>query len=133
VSAPDPESREQRRLTTSEPEVIAQYLGAAGRRDTDAVVACFAADAVVVDEGQTWRGTDAIRRWQDTVATAYQYTVELRGADALGEHDGASRYDIHARLEGNFPGGQVDLTYRFELRDGRITLLEIVPTARPES
>lgn len=120
-------------MTTSEPEVIAEYLGAAGRRDTDAVVACFASEAVVVDEGQAWQGTDAIRRWYETVATAYQYTVELRGADALGEHDGASRYDIHAHLEGNFPGEQVDLTYRFELRDGRIARLEIVPTAPLDS
>jgi ketosteroid isomerase-like protein len=120
-------------MTSAQPEVIAEYLGAADRRDTDAVVACFAADAVVVDEGRTWRGADAIRRWQDTVATAYQYAVELRGADALGEHDGTSRYDFHAHLEGNFPGGQVDLTYRFELRDRRITSLEIVPTPRPES
>jgi ketosteroid isomerase-like protein len=120
-------------MTTSQPEVIAEYLGAADRRDTEAVVACFAADAVVVDEHQTWRGTDAIRRWQDTAATAYQYSVELRGADALGEHDGASRYDIHTHLEGDFPAGQVDLTNRFELRDDRITRLEIVPTARPES
>ena len=120
-------------MTTSQPEVIAEYLGAADRRDTDAVVACFAADAVVVDEDRTWRGTDAIRRWQDTVATAYQYTVELRGAEALGEHDDASRYDIHAHLEGDFPDGQVDVTNRFELRDGRITRLEIVPAAGHES
>jgi hypothetical protein len=35
---------------------------------------------------------------------------------------------VHVHLEGNFPGGQVDLTDRFALRDGRIARLEIVPT-----
>jgi hypothetical protein len=35
---------------------------------------------------------------------------------------------VHIHLEGNVPGGQVDLTDRFALRDGRIASLEIVPT-----
>jgi hypothetical protein len=92
----------------------------------------MAEDAVVVDEDQEWRGTDAIRRWRGTVATAYDYTVQVTGAKALGEADNAGCYDVYLHLEGNFPGGEVDLTNRFVLRDGRIARLEIVPTeARP--
>jgi hypothetical protein len=82
---------------------------------------------VVVDEGRQWRGTAAIRRWRATVATAYQYAVQVTGAEALGQADGAERHDVHVHLEGNFPGGQVDLTDRFALRGGRIARLEIVP------
>jgi ketosteroid isomerase-like protein len=108
--------------------VISEYLAASDRGDTEALVRCFAEDAVVVDEGQKWQGTAAIRRWRVTVATAYQYTVQVTGAKALGEADGAERHDVHVHLEGNFPGGQVDLTDRFALRDGRIASLEIVPT-----
>ena len=37
------------------------------------------------------------------------------------------KIELHVHLEGNFPGGQVDLTDRFALRDGRIASLEIVP------
>jgi len=80
-----------------------------------------------VDEGREWRGTAAIRRWRATVATAYQYTVQVTGTEAAGEADGAGRHHVHVRLEGNFPGGQVDLTDRFALRGGRIAGLEIVP------
>ena len=80
-----------------------------------------------MDEGQEWRGTAAIRRWRATVATAYQYTVQVTGAEARGEADGAERHDVHVHLEGNFPGGQVDLTDRFALRGGRIASMEIVP------
>jgi ketosteroid isomerase-like protein len=109
------------------PPVIAEYLAASDRGDTEAIVRCFAEDAVVMDEGQEWRGTAPIRRWRATVATAYQYTVQVTGAKALGEADGLERHDVHIRLEGNFPGGQVDLTDRFALRDGRIARLEIVP------
>jgi hypothetical protein len=46
----------------------------------------------------------------------------------LGETDDVERVDVYTHLEGNFPGGTVDLTNRFGLRGGRITLLEIVPT-----
>lgn len=109
------------------PPVICEYLAASDRGDTEALVRCFAEDAVVVDENREWQGTAAIRRWRVTVATAYQYTVQVTGAKALGEADGAERHDVHVHLEGNFPGGQVDLTDRFALRDGRIASLEIVP------
>jgi ketosteroid isomerase-like protein len=114
------------------PPVISGYLAASDRGDAEAIVRCLAEDAVVVDEGQEWRGTAAIRRWRDTVATAYDYAVQVTGAKALGEVDGAERHDVYLHLEGNFPGGEVDLTDRFALRDGRIARLEIVPTeARP--
>ena len=113
--------------TGSLPPVIFEYLAASDRGDAEAIVRCFAEDAVVVDEGRQWRGTAAIRRWRDTVATAYQYTAEVTRAEALGDADGAERHDVHVHLDGNFPGGQVDLTDRFALRDGRIAGLEIVP------
>ena len=35
------------------------------------------------------------------------------------------RYDVRHHLEGNFPGGQVDLHFRFTLRDGSIARLVI--------
>src|ERR1700759_841949 len=113
--------------TGSLPPVISEYLAASDRGDDEAVVRCFAEDAVVVDEGREWQGTAAIRRWRATVATAYQYTVQVTGAESLGEADGAERHDVHVHLEGNFPGGQVDLTDRFAVRGGQIASLEIVP------
>ena len=110
------------------PPVISAYLAASDRGDAEALVRCFAQNAVVVDEGQEWRGTAAIRRWRETVATAYDYTVQVTGAKAVGEVDGVERHNVYLRLEGNFPGGEVDLTDRFALRAGRIARLEIVPT-----
>jgi len=109
------------------PPVICAYLAASDRGDAEAIIRCFAQDAVVADEGRQWRGTAPIRRWRATAATACQYTVPVTGAKAVGEADGAERHDVHLRLEGNFPGGQVDLTDRFALRGGRIASLQIVP------
>ena len=76
-----------------------------------------------------WRGADAIRQWRENVATAYEYTVAIIGSQALGELDGGQRREVYTHLEGNFPGGQVDLTNRFTLRGELIVGLEIVPTA----
>lgn len=110
------------------PQVISDYLAASQRSDAGAILACFAPDALVVDEDRTWRGAAEIRQWRESVATAYQYTVELTGATALGEEDGVGRYEVNTHLEGNFPGGKVDLTDHFAVRGGRIMRLEIVPT-----
>jgi hypothetical protein len=110
------------------PPVILDYLAASDRGDADAVVSCFTEDALVVDEDRQWRGTAAIRQWRDGLATAYEYTVQVTGARALGELAGAERHDVYVHLEGNFPGGEVNLIDRFALRDDRIAALEIVPT-----
>ena len=63
-------------MTTSLPTIISEYLAAADRGDVDAIVACFADDAAVLDEDQEWRGHAGIRQWR-TCATAYEYTVEV--------------------------------------------------------
>ena len=111
------------------PAVVSNYFAASDRDDIDAIVECFSEDAVVRDEDRHWRGAQAIRQWRESVATAYEYTVALIGSQALGEVDGGQRYAVYIHLEGNFPGGQVDLTNRFTLRGERIVGLEIVPTA----
>ncbi len=110
------------------PPVIADYLAASERSDVGAIVACFAQDAVVIDEDRTWRGAAEVRQWRQSVATAYEYTAEVTGAQELGEADGVRRYDVYTHLEGNFPGGKVDLTDHFAVRGERIMCLEIVPT-----
>ncbi len=103
-------------------------MQAADRSDVEAIVACFADDGVVLDEDQEWHRHAGIRHGRTRVATAYEYTVEVRDAVARGELDGMTRHDVSTHLEGSFPGGTVDLTNRFGLRDGRITRLEVRPT-----
>jgi hypothetical protein len=76
---------------------------------------------VVIDEGRTRRGADEIRAWRENVATAYEYTTELRGVTASGD----GMYVARVHLEGNFPGGTVDLRYRFTIDAGAIRALEI--------
>jgi hypothetical protein len=69
-----------------------------------------------------------VRAWLGRALGAYERTIEVRGVSAVGERDGIHRYDVFAHLEGTFPGGTVDLTFQFGLRDGRVVSLLIVPT-----
>jgi uncharacterized protein (TIGR02246 family) len=110
-------------VSESTPEVIRRYVAAQAARDFGALPDLFTDDGVVVDEGKTWRGKDQIRAWREGVASVYQYTTELRGV----ESEGAGRHVARIRLEGDFPGGVVDLRYRFTLEGDRIRRLQIAP------
>ena len=103
------------------PEVITRYLKAHHARDLDAALAAYAPDASVTDEGRTYRGDDEIQSWLSRSASEYTYTIELTKAFRLDD----GHYDLQHHLEGNFPGGQVDLHFRFTLRDGAIAQLVI--------
>jgi len=104
-------------------EVIARYQSAHDRRDTDAALATFAPDAVVTDDGNTYRGHTAIRDWLARASVEFTYTRTLTNASSLD----TSTWLVTNHLEGDFPGGVVDLRYRFVLEDGFIVELEIAP------
>ena len=110
-------------MTPDLPQIITTYQHAHDRHDTDAAIATFGSDATVVDDGRTYRGIEEIRAWLDRTANEYTYTRTLTGVDDHG--DGS--YTVRNHLEGDFPGGQVDLRYRFELRDGLVHALHIAP------
>jgi SnoaL-like domain len=103
------------------PAPIAAYF-AADRRDSAAVVGCFALDAVVKDEGHTYVGIAEIRRWKESSASKYDYT----STPILAENkDGLTVVTSH--VTGNFPGSPVDLRYLFKLAGDKIVSLEIIP------
>lgn len=101
------------------PPSVAGYF-AADKTDVDALVRCFADDAVVRDEGRTYDGLAAIRKWKEETSTKYQYTSEpLSCTEAEGG------VVVTSRLTGNFPGSPVDLRYSFQLAGDQIAALEI--------
>jgi ketosteroid isomerase-like protein len=104
-------------------DVVRRYFELDADRDIDAIVALFAADATVVDEGETRHGTMEIRAWQTGPASRYRYTTEVLGTVAV-EPD---RYVVTGRLTGNFPGGTAELKWDFTLAGGRIGRLVIAP------
>jgi uncharacterized protein (TIGR02246 family) len=110
-------------MSTALPDVISRYFAAQSARDFDTLVTLFADDGVVVDEGQTRRGRNEIRAWRENVASVYEYTTDVVELTAAGN----GQYAARVHLEGNFPGGTVDLRYRFTIDHDTISRLEIAP------
>jgi hypothetical protein len=103
------------------PKPVAAYF-AADRADGEAVSRCFAENAVVKDEGHTYNGRTAIKKWKDEASAKYQYTCEPLVCD---DKDG--KIVVTCRLSGNFPGSPVDLRFAFELAEEQLASLEIAP------
>jgi hypothetical protein len=110
-------------MPTRLPSVIQSYLDAATAPNYDALVACFTHDAIVVDDGRAYRGHAQIRAWRESLAAAFDYTVEVIEVVSSGP----SSYVVTARVAGAFPGSPVDLRYQFTVVDGLISRLEIAP------
>ncbi|WP_330342160.1 nuclear transport factor 2 family protein [Streptomyces sp. NBC_00557] len=105
------------------PGVVRAYLDACTRDDRRAAAECFTESAVVVDDGSTYRGREAISRWIGRSSTEYTYTST---PTAAVRRDG-THWNVTQRVEGGFPGGVVDLDYAFTLDDAGITELVINP------
>ena len=107
--------------TITLPEPIDAYFNA-DRRGGQAVSQCFTVNAVVKDEGHTYKGQTQIKEWKEGASKKYTYTSE---PFKIEEKDGKTI--VTSRLAGTFPGSPVDLRYFFELSDGKIASLEIKP------
>jgi ketosteroid isomerase-like protein len=105
------------------PAAITSYLIAHQAQDLDAAIAHYAPDAEVTDEGRTYHGPGEIRAWLYRAAGEYTYTIERTGAATVDDR----HYDVVHHLEGDFPGGVVDMHFRFTLRDALIARLVIEP------
>ncbi len=108
-------------MTLNLPKPVAAYF-TADKADSEAVSQCFTENAVVKDEGHTYNGRAAIKRWKEQAAARYQYTSEPSACEQR-----AGKSVVTCRLTGNFPGSPVDLRFFFELEGNRIASLEIIP------
>lgn len=87
------------------------------------MLATLAPDATITDDGHRFDGHDEIEAWLTGVTSEYTFTRTLASAEATGE----DTWLVVNHIEGNFPGGQVDLRYAFRLADGLIAELTIAP------
>lgn len=102
------------------PPTVRGFLDAHAARDVDTAAKAFTADAVVTDQDETFRGTEEVVRFLRESGSEFTYTTELVGAARAGREWVAT---VH--LEGDFPGGAVDLRYRFTVDAGLISRLRI--------
>ena len=106
---------------TQLPATIRAYLAAHDAGEVDAAARTFTADAVVVDDGRTFRGVEGVRRFLTKAGSEYTYTNQLIAARRIDD----ARWLAVNRVEGDFPGGLVVLDYTFTLVDDLISELTI--------
>lgn len=104
------------------PDTVKTFMTALSTPADGRAVATFTADAVVTDEGRDYTGRDEIGAWLTASAGEYTYTSQFTGATTTD-----TTIDVGQHLEGNFPGGVVDLHYRFTLDGASISRLVIEP------
>ena len=102
------------------PGPIDRYVQIANSGTAEAAAECFAPDAIVHDEGQTYDGLAAIKNWMAATKKKYDHTVAPL---ELAERGGQSV--VKARLTGNFPGSPITVNFSFVLADRKIRSLEI--------
>ena len=103
------------------PSILLRYFEAQNAHDIEAMVACFAPDATVRDEGRTIIGSEAIRAWKKETSLKYHITAEPFECRVEADCNVAA-----VKVSGNFPGSPANLTYRFGFSaDGRINKLEV--------
>jgi len=108
-------------MTLNLPKPVAAYF-IADEADGEAVAQCFTGDAVVKDEGHTYNGRAAIKKWKEDASANYAYTSEPLACEQKD-----SKVVVTCRLTGNFPGSPVDLRFLFELAGEKIASLEVMP------
>lgn len=96
--------------TTALPAAVTAYFTLIDSADKSGIVDLFTADAVVTDDGRSYRGRDQITAWLDTAASEYTVTTTRLSTEVVG-----GVVTVTTRLEGNFPGGIVDLRNIFEV------------------
>jgi hypothetical protein len=107
-------------------KIIEDHIRAINAFDTDAIVATFAADALVYDVNREFWGIDAIRAWVAKELVGDHVTVEVT---ETREHHGTTL--VRGRYDGTYdksklPPGDLILTTYFRVEGGKIVEMFIM-------
>ena len=112
-------------MTSNLTGVVAEHIAAVNAFDTEAIVATFAADALVNDARREIAGREAIERWVAKEMVGDKVTLEVIG---VVEHYGTTI--VRARYDGeydktNLPDELIMSNY-FTVSDGKIVSLFVI-------
>ena len=118
--------------TTKLEGIVAAHVAAVNARDTEAIVATFADDALVNDARREFWGKDAIRPWVAEELVGDNVTMDVR---EVVDHYGDTI--VRAAYDGDFDRtnlpDEVILTNYFRVRDGKIISLVTINNRPAES
>lgn len=101
------------------PAAVRRYLSTPVAERARIVDDVFTAGAVVHDEGNTYRGTDAIRQWTAALAEAFDFDGELEKVVREG-----NRISADVMYTGDFPGSPVRVTSHFAVENDLISEID---------
>lgn len=111
--------------TTDLRGIVASHIAAINAQNEDAIVATFAADALVNDARREYWGIEAIRRWVAKEIVGDKITLEV--IEVIDHYD---EIIVRGRYDGEFDRtnlpDEVILTNYFTIRDGKITSLIVI-------
>jgi ketosteroid isomerase-like protein len=97
-------------------KVISEYVDASNSRDTTKLLSLFTNDAIVKDEGKTYKGLNEIKAWRKLLTESYEFQMEVLDIELE-----KTNVIVTARLTGNFPGkNPVDIQNHFKLTGDKI-------------
>jgi ketosteroid isomerase-like protein len=102
------------------PRVISNYINASNAHDVEAIVDCFAVDAIVRDENAIRHGHIDIGRW--ATETIEKYSFQFK---PLSAHERDAETILSVEVSGSFPGSPVTLDYHFTIVNDKIKSLII--------
>ena len=112
------------------PPVVARHIDAVNAHNENAIMATFAAGALVNDAHREFWGAEAIRRWVAREMTGDQVTIDV--TEVL-EHHGDTI--VRGRYDGTYDKANLPeeliLTNYFTIRDGKIVSLIVIRNTAP--
>jgi ketosteroid isomerase-like protein len=98
------------------PNIISDYVDASNSRDTAKLLSLFTDDAIVKDEGKSYKGLNEIKAWLKLITELYEFQMEV--LDIKLEQPAII---VTTRLTGNFPGkNPIDIQNHFKLAGDKI-------------
>jgi ketosteroid isomerase-like protein len=107
-------------MTIRLPRIINDYVNASNAHDVKSVVACFADNALVHDEGKDFRGKKMIEDWITKTIEKYEFQfkpISVRQDDA--------EVIVAVEVSGTFDGGPITLDYHVTVESDKILSLTI--------
>jgi ketosteroid isomerase-like protein len=100
--------------------IISRYIEASNAHDVEAIVDCFADNAIVRDESATQHGKIEIKRWATETIEKYKFHFK-----PLSTEEHGAKTILSMEVSGSFPGSPIALDYHFTIANDKIQSLII--------
>jgi ketosteroid isomerase-like protein len=107
-------------MTVKLPRIIDDYVDASNAHDVKSVVACFADNAFVHDEGKDFRSKKMIEDWITKTIERYKFQFK-----PVSIKDDNPEVVVAVELSGTFDGSPIRLDYHFTIEGDKIVSLTI--------